>query len=48
MEIHVQALFTSEENGRLRGVNDPDGETGPAPPILLRAHQGRLNVPVPT
>ena len=31
MEIHVETLFTSEDNGRLRGINDPDGETGPAP-----------------
>ena len=31
MEIHVEALFTSEVNGRLRGINDPGGDPGPAP-----------------
>ena len=31
MKIQVEALFTSDGNGRLRGINDPDGEIGPAP-----------------
>ena len=31
MEIHVEALFTSDGNGRLRGINDPGGDLEPAP-----------------
>ena len=29
--MQVEALFTTDANGRLRGINDPDGEIGPAP-----------------
>ena len=31
MKIQVEALFTADGNGRLRGINEPDGEIGPAP-----------------
>jgi len=31
MKIQVEALFTSDRNGHLRGINDPDGEIRPAP-----------------
>ena len=31
MRIQVEALYTQNENGRLRDINDPDGDIEPAP-----------------
>ena len=31
MKIQVEALFTSDGSGRLRGINEPGGEVRPAP-----------------
>ena len=43
MEIHVEALFTSEGNGRLRGINDPGGDPGPAPRFFFgRTREGSI------
>lgn len=31
MKIQVEVLFTQDENGRLRGINEPNDDVGPAP-----------------
>ena len=31
MRIQVEALFTQDENGCLRDINDPEGDVEPAP-----------------
>ena len=31
MKVHVEALFTQNENGCLKGINEPDGDAMLAP-----------------
>lgn len=35
MKIHVEVLFTQDENGGLRGINEPDGDAMLAPRFFL-------------
>ena len=43
MKIQVEALFTTDGNGRLRGINEPDGEIGPAPRFFFgRTREGSI------
>ena len=43
MNIHVEALFASDGNGRLRGINEPGGEVGPGPRFFFgNAREGSV------
>ena len=47
MKMQVEALFTTDANGRLRGINDPDGEIGPAPRFFFGHTKGGFDMPIP-
>ena len=44
MKIQAEVLFTQDENGHLRHINEPWGDMKPSPRFFLGMYQRRFNM----